>query len=78
MERTTIEHTGTHDGHLPLSERIELFAFKHKVKERVIKETTPIAHIYEQELAASKLSQTSLALVPDAKDARKYLLSQTL
>ncbi|CAF4600414.1 unnamed protein product, partial [Rotaria sp. Silwood2] len=62
-------HSGTHDGHLPSPERIELLTFKRKVKERIIKKTTPIGHIYEQELAASKLSQTSLALVPDAKDA---------
>ncbi|CAF2504455.1 unnamed protein product [Rotaria sp. Silwood2] len=66
-------HSGTHDGHLPSPERIELLKFQQKVKERVVKETTPIARIYEQELAVSKLSQTSLALVADAKDAQPSL-----
>ncbi|CAF4431060.1 unnamed protein product, partial [Rotaria sp. Silwood2] len=66
-------HSGTHDGHLPSPDRIELLEFKKNVKERVIHETTPIARIYEQELAAVKLSQTSLALAPDAKDAHSSL-----
>ncbi|CAF4485167.1 unnamed protein product, partial [Rotaria sp. Silwood2] len=66
-------HSGTHDGHLPSPDRIELLEFKKNVKERVIHETTPIARIYEQELAAAKLSQTSLALAPDAKDAHSSL-----
>lgn len=64
-------HSGSHDGHLPSPEQIELLKFKKQVKERVIKESTPIAHIYEQELANANLSQISLALAPEAKDARK-------
>ena len=36
-----------------------------------MKEKVPIAHIYEQELANANLSQISLALALDAKDARK-------
>ncbi|CAF3028998.1 unnamed protein product [Rotaria sp. Silwood2] len=66
-------HSGTHDGHLPSPDRIELLEFKKNVEARVIHETTPIARIYEQELAAAKLSQTSLALAPDAKDAHSSL-----
>ena len=68
-------HFGIHDGHLPSPEQIQLLKFKKQVKERVIKEKTPIAHIYEQELANANLSQISLALAPDAKDARKDYIS---
>jgi hypothetical protein len=66
-------HTGTHNGHLPSPERIEILEFKRKVKERVITETTPISRIYDQELAAASLSQTALALAPSAKDSRECL-----
>jgi FLYWCH zinc finger domain len=66
-------HTGTHNGHLPSPERIEILELKRKVKERVITETTPIARIYDQELAAANLSQTALALAPSAKDSRECL-----
>ena len=64
---------GQHDGHLPDPERIELLEFKQKVKDRVTNETTPIARIYDQELAAANLSSTALALAPLAKDARESL-----
>ena len=66
-------HTGTHNGHLPSPERIEILEFKRKVKERVITETTTIAHIYDQEPAAANLSQTALVLAPAAKDSRACL-----
>ena len=68
-------HSGSHDRHLPSPERVELLEFKRKVKDRVIKETTAIARIYDQELAAANLSQIALALAPAAKDSRKCLLS---
>ena len=64
-------HFGIHDGHLLFPEQIQLLKFKKQVKERVIKEKTPIADIYEQELANANLSQISLALARDAKDVRK-------
>lgn len=67
-------HSGTHDGHLPSPERIELLELKRKVKERVIKETTAITRIYDQELAAARLSSTALALAPSARYVREYLL----
>ena len=63
-------HFGIHDGHLPSPEQIQLLKFKKQIKEK-----TPIAHIYEQELAKANLSQISLALAPDAKDARKDYIS---
>lgn len=63
-------HTGTHNGHLSSRERIELLEFKRKVKE-----TTSIARIYDQELAAAKLSQIALALAPAAKNSRKCFVS---
>jgi hypothetical protein len=64
---------GQHDIHLPDPERIELLGFKQKVKDRVVKETTPIARIYDQELATANLSSVALALAPLAKDARESL-----
>jgi hypothetical protein len=64
---------GQHDIHLPAPERIELLGFKQKVKDRVMKETTPITRIYDQELAAANLSSVALALAPLAKDARESL-----
>ncbi|CAF1550417.1 unnamed protein product, partial [Adineta ricciae] len=66
-------HTGTHVGHLPSPERVELMALSRKVKERVVKETTPIARIYEQELAAAQLSRTALALAPSARERQSSL-----
>ena len=66
-------HTGTHNGHPPSPERIEIRKFKTKVKELVIMETTSIARIYEQELATANLSQTALELAPAAKDSRECL-----
>ena len=68
-------HFGIHDGHLPSPEQIKILKFKKQVKERVIKEKAPIAHIYEQELANANLSQISLALAPDTKDAGKDYIS---
>jgi hypothetical protein len=67
-------HSGSHNGHLASPERVELLEFKRKVKERVINETTAIARIYDQELAAANLSPIALALAPAAKDSRKFLL----
>ena len=68
-------HSGSHDGHLPSPEQIQLLKFKKQVKEGAIKEKTSIAHIYEQELVNANLSRISLALAPDAKDARKDYIS---
>ena len=65
---------GKHEMHLPDSERIELLGFKQKVKYRVMNESTPIARIYDQELAAGNLSSVALALAPLAREARTYLL----
>ncbi|CAF1372389.1 unnamed protein product [Adineta ricciae] len=66
-------HSSTHKSHLPSPERIELLDFKRKVKERVIKETTAIARIHDQELAAARLSQTLLMLAPSAGDSQPSL-----
>ena len=68
-------HSGSHGDHLSSPEQIQLLKFKKQVKERVIKETIPIAHIYEQELASANLSRISLAVASDAKDARKDYIS---
>ena len=56
-------HFGSHDGHLPSPEQIQLLKFKKQVKKRIIKEKTPIAHIYEQELVNANLSRIGLDLL---------------
>ena len=66
---------GKHGTHLPDPERIELLGFKQKVKNRVMNESTPIARIYDQELAAGNLSSVALALAPMAREARKSHVS---
>ncbi|CAF1484895.1 unnamed protein product [Adineta ricciae] len=69
-------HTGTHVGHLPSPEEVELMALSRTVKERVVKQTMPIARIYEQELDAAQLSRTE----PYAQTlgGKKFLLHDIL
>lgn len=61
--------SGEHDGHLPNPENIEIASFRHKLKERVINETTAIGKIYETELAAAGLSEAALVMTPSADEA---------
>lgn len=61
--------SGEHVSHLPVPEQIEITMFKDKVKERVIKETTPIGKIYENEMASVGMSDGALGLIPIADDA---------
>ena len=59
-----IGRSGDHDSHLPTPESIEVSLFKEKVKERVVKETSAIGKIYDNEAA--------LAMVPLAGEAGEY------
>lgn len=45
--------------HLSRPESIELVELKHNIRCRVLKESTAIANIYDQELAAAKLTRTA-------------------
>jgi hypothetical protein len=65
--------SGDHNSHLPIPEGIEVAIFKHKVKERVVKETIPIGKIYDAELASAGLSEAALSMVCSAGEASMYL-----
>jgi hypothetical protein len=45
--------------------------FRTKVKERVMKETTPIIKIYEEEVISSQMPPQTLAIIPLARELRK-------
>ncbi|CAF1295134.1 unnamed protein product [Rotaria sordida] len=60
---------GDHSSHLSSPEHIEILNFKANVKGRVTTEATPIARIFDEELAKAQLSQTALCIVPSAQDA---------
>ena len=57
---TTIQDVGLkiigEHNHLPHPESIGLETFPTKVKQRVMKETTPIIKIHEEEIVASQMS----------------------
>ncbi|CAF1222016.1 unnamed protein product [Rotaria sp. Silwood1] len=57
--------------HLPHSENIQLKQFRTKVKERAMKETTPIIKIYEEEVISSQMPPETLAIMPLARELRK-------
>ena len=59
--------------HLSTPESIELVELKHNVKCRVLKESTAIANIYDQELAAANLTITALSMALSSNEARTYL-----
>jgi hypothetical protein len=65
-------HNSNHN-HLSSPKSIELVEFKHNVKRRVVKESTAIAHIYDQELAAAQLSLPALSIALSSNEARTYL-----
>ncbi|CAF4412783.1 unnamed protein product, partial [Rotaria sp. Silwood2] len=53
--------------HLPYPENIPLKRLSTKVKQRVMKETTPITKIYEV-VGASEMRPQTLAIIPLARD----------
>ena len=64
--------TGDHN-HLATPEHIELVELRHNVKRRVLEEFTPIAMIYEQEMAAARLTLPALSIAPNSKEARMFI-----
>ncbi|CAF3799989.1 unnamed protein product [Rotaria sp. Silwood1] len=70
-------HTNTNDKlikmigehcHLQESEKIDIRAFREKVKQRVIDETTPIPRIYDEECAKTTLSTAAIAVLPSERE----------
>jgi hypothetical protein len=70
LQNVVLKVTGNHN-HLPHPENMELKNFRTKVKERVMKETTPIIKIYEEEVISSELPPQTLAIMPLARELRK-------
>ncbi len=70
IQDVVLKTTGDHN-HLPHPEKLELKTFRTKVKQRVMKETTPITKIYEEEVIASQMPPETLAIVPLARELRK-------
>ena len=72
------DHLQTHNSnhnHLATPERIELVNLRSQVKQRVLQESTPVARIYDQELALANLSLPALSIAPSSKEAREYLFN---
>ncbi|CAF2735331.1 unnamed protein product [Rotaria sp. Silwood2] len=63
-------HVTDNHNHLPYPENIPLKRFSTKVKQRVMKETTPITKIYEV-VGASEMRPQTLAIIPLARDLRR-------
>ncbi|CAF3904870.1 unnamed protein product [Rotaria sordida] len=75
-------HTNTNDKlikmvgkhcHLQESEKIDKRAFREKVKQRVIDETTPIPRIYDEECAKTTLSTAAIAVLPSEREISKQI-----
>ncbi|CAF0947334.1 unnamed protein product [Rotaria sordida] len=67
-----IKSNGQHH-HIPEPEQIELRNLKGKVKERLKTETSSITKIYEEELARSNLSSTTLTIAFTAAEGKSGL-----
>ncbi|CAF1482963.1 unnamed protein product [Rotaria sordida] len=70
-------HTNTNDKlikmvgehcHLQESEKIDIHAFREKVKQRVIDETIPIPRIYDEECAKTTLSTAVIAVLSSERE----------
>lgn len=70
IQDAVLKITGQHN-HLPHPENMALKDFRTKLKERVMKETTPISKIFEEEVVASEMSPQTLAIMPLARELRK-------
>jgi hypothetical protein len=68
-----IKSCNDNHNHLPIPESIELVELKHNIKCRVLKESTAIANIYDQKLAAANLTVTALSIAPTSTEVRMYL-----
>jgi hypothetical protein len=69
-----VKEKGDH-GHLPSPEHNEIRSLKKAAKDRVATEATPIAQIYEEELARAQLSDAALANAPSGSEASKLNFS---
>ncbi|CAF1405954.1 unnamed protein product [Rotaria sordida] len=54
--------------HLQESEKIDIHAFREKVKQRVIDETIPIPRIYDEECAKTTLSTAVIAVLSSERE----------
>ncbi|CAF3831015.1 unnamed protein product [Rotaria sp. Silwood1] len=63
--------------HVPHPENIVLKSFRTKVKQRVMKETTSITKIYEEEVVASQMPLQTLAIIPLAREVHKDTIIET-
>ena len=75
IQGVVLKITGEHN-HLPHPENVALKIFCTKVKQRVMKETTPIINIYE-EVIASQMPPQTLATMSLARELRKDNTSLT-
>ena len=75
-------HTNTNDKlikivgehcHLQESETVDIRAFREKVKQRVVNETTPIPRIYDEECAKTTLSAAAIAVLPSEREISKQI-----
>jgi hypothetical protein len=73
LQNVVLKVTGDHN-HLPHPENMQLKHFRTKVKQRVMKETTPIIKIYEEEVISSQMPPQALAIMPLARELRKNVL----
>lgn len=71
LQNDVLKITGDHN-HLPHPENMQLKHFRTRVKQRVMKETTPIIKIYEEEVISSQMPPQTLAILPMARELRKY------
>lgn len=69
-----LKYAASSHTHLPIPEREEIRLMMSKVKERVTNETTAIGQIYNEELAHTSVSRSTLANAPSARVASMYRL----
>ena len=54
-------------------EKIEVRKFREQIKERVVKEATPVPQIYEEECVKMMLSFAAIAVVPSEREMSETL-----
>ncbi|CAF3506908.1 unnamed protein product, partial [Rotaria sp. Silwood2] len=72
LKDVVLKVTGDHN-HLFHPENMQLKQFRTKVKERAMKETTPIIKIYEEEVISSQIPPETLAIMPLARELQPGL-----
>lgn len=61
-------------GHEPNSDLIQTICLRQKMKERVLKELTPINVIYEEETAKATVNERTVATFPTSQEICEYRL----